>query len=795
MMVHLMPDSRVSVSKWNRLLWLSASALVLYVFVCTFPDVWQPSTTGLDESWRSALASLRESGTFLFGRQVVFTYGPLGFLLNPRITSQAATCVIPALFWLAMHVCLFAVICARLRMRIQALSLFFLFFLFLCALGLWIESRFALTIYALSLFSLERTRLATVSGALASVLTAVAFDVKWSLWLASLGFLAGCWILLWLHKTPKARPTLLVGIAAYLITTIGLQLTLFRTLADFRHWIVVSVDLMRGYGAAMSITGETLPLIQAGLALISLLLLLYLVTPSSKRRLYLFTPVLLVAFKEGFVRQDGHRLVFFLTIAMTPALLSLSSELSMRDRNWSLLTFIAACALSTWYGSSFEAFPALRTADVARSLQLSSGMEHLRNLVSLLNSDGRSRLKARDNLAADVLSPEWRQAIGQSSVSIVPWELNIAVANQLKWQPLPTLQLYSAYTALLDQVTADSIRDHGARYLIVDFIEIDGRNLVLDNPLTWRGIAQQYEVQAMDTSSQRLLLSRKTMTATPVPLDQLSTGNSSFDEWVDVPAETRSLFAAVHIKNSLIGRLAETFYQLPPLYIKLQRSGGQISVHRILTRTAGNGMLINFTPETGSDYARLSQQGTSGDPVKRFLITTLNKSAFFQRQYSWQLLAQKGSEASSQAPAPRLITAVMPQKGEGRSASLEVTVTDPMGVAGLKWLQILVNKDLNGSRACYVSYEVSKDQVGLIADQGQGSAGVGRPAEHRTLENSQCRIVLDRVQSSIEKNLLKLTLQLDFHAGFSGKREIFVYATDQSGATAAWQSRAVWRVN
>ena len=795
MMFRVDQRNRDFFSKHKDLPWILASVLLLYVFVCTFPVVYEPLGTGLDESWKFALTSLRSSNTYVFGRDISFTYGPLGYLLTPAVFSGGASSALPGAFWVALNVSLFTVVWFRLRRQAGGLALFVGSYLCLCAVGMWSEYRVAFIICALCLSSLEGTYTAMISAGLASLFAALTPEIKSSLGLASLSFLLGSWVVLGVQRSRSARRNLVVGVATFVVALLTLQLVLFRTLKHWTSWITASSEIMRGYSSAMSISGENTPLVLALLAFLAAFSLLFVLTPATRRCMIPFAPLTLIAFKEGFVRQDGHRFIFFLAIAMIPALLLLSPGGSRGDRSRLTMVFVVTYAIAICYSASFQAFPALRTEDIGRYIRMTPGGQNLYALFRPLEAARQMRAVSNDALKPDLLPPEWRRTIGNSTVSILPWEISIAAANNLNWQPLPTLQLYNAYTGRLDRITSDGIRDRGAKYLLVDFIEIDGRNLVLDDPLTWRSITQQYDVSALDPSSQRLLLSRKAASEPRPELESVSENEAVFDRWVDLPTTSYLLYASIKVENSTVGRVAEIFYHVPALYVQLQRVSGRTTAYRVLPKTASNGMLINYVPETGFDLSELIQE-SAADPVVRFRITDSGARSFFKRHYTWKLLADKKAirQVRPLQPPP-LISEVMPSVGMGRSASLEITTSSSAGVASLDFVQVLVNKDLNGVKACYVSYEVPNKRLWLISDRGQGAAGVGQPGDPQVLENSQCRIALDRAKPYVTNNSIKLKLDIQFQPAFSGKRQIFVYAKDRSGSNTNWQSRAEWQVN
>ena len=65
-------------ARLSRVLGWSALYFVLVAGIFMFPTMPGP---GLDPSWRMALGYMFEHG-MQFGRDVIFTYGPLGFIMS-----------------------------------------------------------------------------------------------------------------------------------------------------------------------------------------------------------------------------------------------------------------------------------------------------------------------------------------------------------------------------------------------------------------------------------------------------------------------------------------------------------------------------------------------------------------------------------------------------------------------------------------------------------------------------------------------------------------------------------------
>ena len=116
-------------------LYLLAMLAIAYLFVANFPGAYHAIGTGLDASGRYALNYLSHSSIVL-GRDVVFMYGPLAYLLHPvNIQSNIAQALTFRLF---IHALLIGVLLYHLLRRKRALPviLFVPAYWIACSLGM-----------------------------------------------------------------------------------------------------------------------------------------------------------------------------------------------------------------------------------------------------------------------------------------------------------------------------------------------------------------------------------------------------------------------------------------------------------------------------------------------------------------------------------------------------------------------------------------------------------------------------------------------------------------------------------
>ncbi len=593
-----------------------------------------------------ALNRLAVSSKYLFGRDVVFTYGPLGFLFVPQADASGSTLITAEVFWCCLQVSLFAAAGWRFRRQAMALELFSAGYLTLGGLGMWLDNRLLFAVGAFALMSLEQSGGSVVFAAAAMGLGLTGLLMKWSVGISALSIVAGSWIILICDGGRTARRTLTGSLVCAGLGLVAI-IVFLDSPANVWHWMRGSMEVATGYSSAMSIAGALKQLFLAVASGACLLALNFMLSKRARYYLWMFAGFFFFSFKQGFVRQDVHRLAYFIGAAVIPVVLLFAPPLTSRE-GWKALGTLAA--LSGIAVVSAHDIRPLHLAGIRDYLLVRPGISNLHNLMTI--GRVRKELCAFEVtwLRSSVLPESWQTKLAdpESTVSILPWELSIAAANRLNWEPTPVLQLYSAYTARLDRAVADHLNDDGPRYLVVNFSAIDGRNMFLDTPLTWRAVMDDYEVEETDPNTGRVFMLRKASSRREA-MREVGSGRAQMNEWVPVPEGTHLLYAPLQIKFTVLGRLVDFLYQTPPLYIETVRRGGRTGRYRLMSATAENGILINYPPSDMGEMANLFS-GEADDPVVRFRLVPPPSVWRYQRPYSWRLLESSRTVARAGSP-------------------------------------------------------------------------------------------------------------------------------------------------
>ena len=579
---------------------LAAAWVVAVLF--TFPGFFNTLGVGLDPSWAWAINTLPYTGR-LPGRDVVFTYGPLGWLLMPAAIQAN-------LRWaLAFHLVLqgiFAVGLAR-ALRGAAPGRGFVFaglWLASFLLGLSTESRLLLTVALLLAPELQAPRRIPWAPAAAGVLAAFYLLLKMNLGVTAGMLVAVFCALLLLRRRPGRFRAIAAALSGGVVTVLIAVPAVFGSPGNFLRWLSLEAEIVKGYAAAMRLEAPPSHLMAGVLALVlfaGLCLYSHRIRGGAADPLTLLLLPACIAFQHGFIRADTHVAAFlpFLLAALALGLLFARGEAEPRAAGGvAMVLLLLAIPFSMRYaGPSSQGVELVLGLRGWENLSRAWRPAELESLIGRVQGEMLQPLR----LPRELAGPVRRAKLG---VDVLPWHLSYLAANDLRWVPNPTLQLYATYTSRLDTLAAAHFAGPEAPDLLfVDYTSIDERDMLWDSPETWRAILASYELHP-DLKGPFIVARRRER---PLSWQLQPVGEIRVRglHWVAVPeaAPGEWIFAEVHLEPSWTGRLERLLLGVPPVDLQAAEGRGRRRVSRILPETAGGGLLMSPTAKNMGELA------------------------------------------------------------------------------------------------------------------------------------------------------------------------------------------------
>jgi hypothetical protein len=431
--------------------------------------------TGLDPSWQAALTIAR-THRLRFGPELVFTYGPWGFLDQPQAESRVGLLAgtvfaigAAAAAWLAGYAALRTVLGQRLAAVAAALLVS------LCALTI-VPSALLLAACMLTLLRhVDRSADdAPWAPAVVAGCAALLLQVKFSEGLV-LALAALCAALC----APARRWRRLAETALALVAgTVLLWLLVGQSVGDLPSWLREMRQIAGGYTEAMSLEAKPNVLPYLLIGAIDAVVIGYLVRAGRSRPARITVGVVVLAvlalylgFREGTGRHGPGQQTYDYLYCLPVLLWGISAT-----RRSVFRIGVACLAVLLAAGSWSPLSPTDAVDRWGRQLQLLTDPGYRAQQLQ------QAKLTAQHHYA---LSAPMRAAVTGPPVAVDPWETTLVWAYDLNWRPAPAFQSYVAYTAQLDSLNAASIADAPADQEILRSTgtnSIDGRNRLWDPP-------------------------------------------------------------------------------------------------------------------------------------------------------------------------------------------------------------------------------------------------------------------------------------------------------------------------
>jgi hypothetical protein len=156
----------------------------------------------------------------------------------------------------------------------------------------------------------------------------------------------------------------------------------------------------------------------------------------------------------------------------------------------------------------------------------------------------------------------------------------------------------------------------------------------------------------------------------------------------------------------------------------------------------------------------------------------------------WSAVGSHFPSVLTSNPLPLSASPVAGTATVGATFPLTLQYRDATSSFNLQPVQLLINSAVDGANACYFGFDHAGNFLYIIGDNGDlqvtpvrlnGAAGGAA-----SIENSQCRLIAAGSTFTDVGNALTMTLQLQFKAGFAGRRLVFGGAQTPSGANSGW---------
>lgn len=636
-----------------------------------FPD-------NLDAGWQEVLSWGIAHGA-QWGKELVFTYGPLGFLAPGHPFN-------PDTYWvtLSLQIVLAIAMAWLVAENVRRLPLASAGLL---AVAAWLFGSSAFMVYPLALLILGRwMRRAHPSGvtghllvaglaAFAAIQPLIKFSAfpMWLVWLA----LTGC--VLW---RPRNRLLVLTLVLASGFTVLVAWVACGQRLDNLGAYLDRSWQIAVSYPAAMQLD-PALPItdwVALGGALFGLACagLFAWHARHSPRRVAVYAMLavtLAVAYRAGATRADGWHLVILWSACAwcAPLLVGLWYEDSGRRsaRRAGAVFGLAAIALVLpWLSGAYsgEFLRVIYTGNISAT----AALRHADLLLQPVAAYHRRQQQWAGDRKAMRL-PAIAREVGGGAIDALMHNQSSLLANDLDYRPRPVFQSYSAYSGTLAGLNDAFFRSTRAPpWVMLDWQSIDGHYPTSDDAQALVTLLRDYRPELMERGI--LLLHRAvgepTSPDAEAPAREIPVHFKSFAK---LPApDGNAWFARINVALTPYGKLSALLFRPPRLGIAVRFSDGATRYYNLVRDIARSGFLLSPAFDGNVDYLRWLQGNDRAyvESVKLVQQEVFNHHAFRiagpMRLYSMRL-------PRAYRPTPALYAGLYPGFNEIPVAVSEAT--------------------------------------------------------------------------------------------------------------------------
>jgi hypothetical protein len=612
--------------RYRRFLRWALNAVLLLTAVLIFiPLHFGMPINGLDPSWQFAMEEA-VARHMAIGTDLAFTFGPYASVFTHLYHPLTYSLMLTTLLCIAVAFWVTTVILAKPGRAPWILLLYgallaFPYFrtqpLLLCYPLLAV-----LAIHELSHNDGFSNGLRLVIAAIVLAPLGMLALVKGSLLLVSVAMMGPCLLLL---LRQKKYALFAVCCAVPIVVAILAWVAAGQPLQSMPAYLWNTATIASGYTEAMSTPGNASEIIvYLGVALLQLAIIMRAKQVSVESRalfgLCCFL-LLLMAFKGGFVRHDGHALLAAHSLLLTALALTMIGRFA--GQPVVLLASIAAWAFIT----SHYQRPKLTTMAASVRSTFAAG-----NAVLLHPAQTRVTLDKNFDAAIAAIKKKADFPVLEGTTDIYSFFQSYLIASGNEWKPRPVFQSYAAYAAPLALKNRDYLLSSQAPdNIIFNLQTIDNRLPMLDDGASWPVLLNRYEPTQIKNGY--LYLRKAASNPESEDLRQISDGVYKTGEKVSVPDAHGPVFAEIAVKPTLLGRLVSIFFKPPQLAIELNFADGLNHRYRFVAGMGRSGFVISPLVQSTLDFALLyANPSLAKKRVASFTITLPNGGGWMWKE-------------------------------------------------------------------------------------------------------------------------------------------------------------------
>ena len=433
------------------------------------------SFNSLDASWVLTLGfvNIKE---LLWGSDFAFTYGPLSYLAIRNGWGMSKYSFL--LFDIFYFINIFAICFITYKKSVNKVLVILVIAATVYSLPDYIGGSQALVLLLFLVFWIRQNLedIKWYNYLFSITLLILLFFIKFNTGLIS--FLPYYGMLIFLAITKKEKFSILLFLAIIPISLIFIFSKLLNV--ALYDYIISGIEMVSGYNEIMYLNQFDIFNYQSLIFVFIFLSLLYFVARIIlDRKIWLknlfifclFSLCLFILYKQAFVRADSSHVIDFFNYSLLLLLCFTDFFIHKIKTISSFISFTLVIILVITIVKN----PQYKTFHFANKFNKSN---YFKGFSDFTPTSGLQIFPNNNQLPEAI-----KNKIGESTVDIYPWNIQLLFENKLNYLPRPVIQSYTSYTKYLENLNYEHYNSNKApQFIIYEYLSIDNRYPLFDEP-------------------------------------------------------------------------------------------------------------------------------------------------------------------------------------------------------------------------------------------------------------------------------------------------------------------------
>ena len=335
--------------------------------------------------------------------------------------------------------------------------------------------------------------------------------------------------------------------------------------------------------------------------------------------------LIIFAYRNGIIREDTYHTKFFysqLVICFIVLIIALSFEFDGFSNKIIIFPFLLIIIIGIFglpIGSN--SFLPAKNLDLIRSRFSKDRYELI--------------IQSKETIKKSyTLFESTKEIIQDHTINIMPWDISMLYAYDMNWMPNPIFQTYAIYTPYLDTLSYNFYKSNKApEYILLNNISIDGRYPIFDSPKAFKAILSNYRFILIDHDN---LLLERSSNGRFLEEKPIKEGVSELAEPLLIPESSNDYqFLYMDLELSLIGKVMNLFYRVPPLNIEFEYFSKKNDTYRFVRSLSEDGFLISCFIQDNEDMKNFLERKECNKPIQSVRI--LGNDMVYKKTFSYSL--------------------------------------------------------------------------------------------------------------------------------------------------------------